>query len=255
MSIMMSDNIFCDACGRKCFYEEIICDAKSKSNLCYGCFHNRYPNHSNYFYDLLNDSLEHSGKIDDDFEITETTIDKLLKKLHWWRMGYVMQNTFYVRNEKILFVTTRHWISLFWPITLSVFTCQLNYWFDVSLSNYVYALMLFGSAAWTFRTIVDLLEIEIGVTNKRIMCSDDIKLPGIRFNDSMTPLVGLVLEKVGGVSVKQNIFGKLFNYGTIIVHGINESGEAIHFIKNPLLFQQKVNEIISGVFAPANKSK
>lgn len=159
-------------------------------------------------------------------------------------MGYVKQNTFYVQNEKILFVTTRHWISLLMPIAVLIFVYNLYYCIDVSTFDFVFSILILGSIVWIIRTVRDLFTIELGITNKRILYNYDNKLPGLRLNDNMVHLVGLALEKVSDISVKQNIFGRLFNYGTIIVHGLNEAGDAIHFIKNPIMFKQKFNEMI-----------
>jgi hypothetical protein len=47
---------------------------------------------------------------------------------------------------------------------------------------------------------------------------------------------------IDSVSANQNIFGKYFNYGTIMFNGRN--GISKSFIEFPVLFRQRVNEAI-----------
>jgi len=164
-------------------------------------------------------------------------------------MGYVKQSTFFDGNEIILYVTRKHWVSIFWPFASCLLAFYSKYWIDGQISFF----LILGSIIWIFRSLGDLVNNELGVTNRRILYSDDLKLPGLHLSAGLMYVPGLELKKVSNVTVNQSIFGKFFNCGTIKVNGINEPGQPIHFIKNPRLFKQKVNGAIRAYLNPPQK--
>lgn len=86
---------------------------------------------------------------------------------------------------------------------------------------------------------------EFGVTNKRVI----IKVGWIRRRTVET-----MLSKVEGINVEQDLVGRLFGYGTIVVTGTGGTKEQFNKIANPLEFRHQVQEAIAttdGSRAPA----
>jgi uncharacterized membrane protein YdbT with pleckstrin-like domain len=54
----------------------------------------------------------------------------------------------------------------------------------------------------------------------------------------------VLLPKVEGIQVDQGILGRLFNYGTITVHGTGGTDEPFPNISAPLEFRRRVQELI-----------
>lgn len=82
---------------------------------------------------------------------------------------------------------------------------------------------------------VRVLTTELALTNKRVIA----KTGFIRRNS-----IELRLEKVEGFVVNQSIFGRLFNYGTVLVTGTGGIKTPIPFISHPAEFRKIVNEFI-----------
>ena len=90
--------------------------------------------------------------------------------------------------------------------------------------------MLKAIPAW-----IDRATSEFAVTNKRVI----IKVGWIRRRSLET-----LLTKVEGIEVNQGIWGRVFDYGTIVITGTGGSKETFARIGAPLLFRRKVQEQI-----------
>lgn len=53
----------------------------------------------------------------------------------------------------------------------------------------------------------------------------------------------IVISKVESILVEQNLWGRIFNYGTIKVSGTGAGTIVLRYIKNPLEFQRQVRAI------------
>lgn len=53
----------------------------------------------------------------------------------------------------------------------------------------------------------------------------------------------IVISKVESILVEQNLWGRLFNYGTIKVSGTGAGTIVLRFIKRPIEFQRQVRAI------------
>src|SRR5262249_28088939 len=79
---------------------------------------------------------------------------------------------------------------------------------------------------------------EFAVTNKRVI----VKVGFLRSHS-----VEILLAKVEGITVDQDMFGNLFNYGTIRITGTGGTQETFDRIADPLTFRKKAQEqIVSG---------
>ncbi|UYZ74497.1 PH domain-containing protein [Moraxella bovis] len=76
---------------------------------------------------------------------------------------------------------------------------------------------------------------ELALTTKRVMAKT-----GVISRDT----VELRLEKVEGLYVQQSVFGRIFNYGTIVVSGTGGLKTPIPFISDPIYFRNIFNEFL-----------
>jgi uncharacterized membrane protein YdbT with pleckstrin-like domain len=104
--------------------------------------------------------------------------------------------------------------------------------------------ILFGFPAW-ISAFVRKISSEFGISNKRVL----IKLGFIKRNSFET-----LLSKVEGIGVVQGIFGRILDFGTIIIRGTGGSKEYFHKIANPLEFRKHVQEQISLLGYEDNRS-
>jgi uncharacterized membrane protein YdbT with pleckstrin-like domain len=120
--------------------------------------------------------------------------------------SYVNNNLF--REENVVFETNYHWIHYFsWT---SLFTLGIY----PTLQNYT---------------------DEFVVTNRRII----IKKGLISYFT-----LEMNLGRVETVNVRQNIFGRLFGYGSITIIGSGGTRESFHDIRNPLDFRRSFMQVI-----------
>jgi uncharacterized membrane protein YdbT with pleckstrin-like domain len=87
-----------------------------------------------------------------------------------------------------------------------------------------------GLLIWVF---VIYRTTEIAITNKRIIAKSG-------FVSRSTTEINL--PKVESLQVDQNVRGRIFNYGTIIVAGAGTPNLQIHGIKDPLSFRRHFME-------------
>ena len=120
--------------------------------------------------------------------------------------NYVNNNLF--RDENVVFETNYHWIHYFsWT---SLFTLGIY----PTIQNYT---------------------DEFVVTNRRII----IKKGLISYFT-----LEMNLGRVETVNVRQNIFGRLFGYGSITIIGTGGTRESFDDIRNPLEFRRSFMESI-----------
>jgi uncharacterized membrane protein YdbT with pleckstrin-like domain len=87
-----------------------------------------------------------------------------------------------------------------------------------------------------FVGILNLLNTDVAVTNRRILCRT-----GILRKRS----IELLLEKIEGIQVARGLLGQFLDYGTIRIAGARlGNAESFHRIKAPLALRKHVNEQI-----------
>lgn len=148
-------------------------------------------------------------------------------------MKYAEQNL--MKNEAIIYEAKKHWILFVRPLVIFIIA-------------YAFSLTLRSGAGIGFLisvgiTLLDLIPraikyfySEFVVTNKRVLIKR-----GFISRDSTE----LLLSKLEGIQVDQNIFGRLLNYGTIKVSAANAMYvNRYPRITNPLSFRKVVQEQI-----------
>lgn len=151
-------------------------------------------------------------------------------------MGYIESSL--MKGENVVLKAQLHWAIYWLPALIALLgLCLLVVPLD-SISFFtrmVCCLVLFVLAGlWTLVKWGGKMFV---LTNKRI-----IEKSGILQRDSNE----LVLHKIEGVNLSQSIFGRLMNFGTVIV----TTGEVTNeyaYIKGPVKFKMKINEQIDKV--------
>ena len=158
-------------------------------------------------------------------------------------MSYVDKNL--MDGEQVVYRTRRHWIIFGWALLVLL----------IGIASFVIALIArrpgqwdiargvgfwfvsFGVFALTIaiRPWMDRMSSEFAVTNKRVI----VKVGWIQRRSIET-----LLTKIEAIEVFQEIWGRIFNYGTIIVIGTGGTKEPVERIAAPLEFRRKVQEQI-----------
>jgi uncharacterized membrane protein YdbT with pleckstrin-like domain len=74
---------------------------------------------------------------------------------------------------------------------------------------------------------------EIAITNKRIIA---------KFGFISRRTVEINLDKVEALRVEQSVWGRFFNYGTVLISGTGSTVDPIANIADPLVFRRKFME-------------
>jgi uncharacterized membrane protein YdbT with pleckstrin-like domain len=150
-------------------------------------------------------------------------------------MGYIEQNL--MQGEEITYYTKLHWIIFIFPILLIVIGICLALVFSLHSTALIFGTLFFlvGILLGVPR-LITYKTSEFAVTNKRVL----IKVGFIKRHS-----LELLLQKVEGIGVDQDISGRIFGYGTIIVTGTGGTKEPFKKIANPLEFRKQVQQSIS----------
>jgi uncharacterized membrane protein YdbT with pleckstrin-like domain len=150
-------------------------------------------------------------------------------------MGYIEQNL--MQGEQIRYYTKLHWIIFISPILLIFIGICIALVFSLHSAALIVGILFFlvGILLGVPRFITYKTS-EFAVTNKRVL----IKVGFIKRHS-----LELLLQKVEGIGVDQDISGRIFGYGTIIVTGTGGTKEPFKKIANPLEFRKQVQQSIS----------
>ncbi len=129
-------------------------------------------------------------------------------------MSFIDDNL--MAGERVVYRTQLHWAIFIMPIVLTL--------------TVVFAII---GIPWLVIIYIAYKSSEFAVTNKRVL----IKVGLIR-RESLETL----LQKVEGIHVEQDILGRIFNYGTIIVKGTGGTSNPFKTICSPFEFRKIVQE-------------
>jgi uncharacterized membrane protein YdbT with pleckstrin-like domain len=121
-----------------------------------------------------------------------------------------------VEGEQIVHRAYVSWWSQFGLVLLGI----LTFWF---LLGFVFLAM-----AW-----VNVHKTEIAITNRRIIA---------KFGLIQRRTIEININQVEALRVEQGFWGRILNYGTIIVSGTGSSLEPAPDIADPLVFRRKFME-------------
>ena len=159
-------------------------------------------------------------------------------------MSYIHKSL--LDGEEILYLTRRHKIVFTYPalwLLVSAILFGVKYFF-VFKPEVNYALMIF-SGIFLAASIIHALVIwvnylcaEFGITNQRVIVKEG-------FLKRKT--IEVFLKSVESVQVDQSIWGRILNFGTVIVSGTGGVSDPLNMIRNPLDFKKQVQQRLAGI--------
>lgn len=143
-------------------------------------------------------------------------------------MGFVDQNL--VTGETVVYRTRLHWVMFLFPVTLTLVGLILARVIEPTAIGISIAGI--GAVILLWRWI-QFQTSEFAVTTRRVL---------IKVGFVQRHTVELLLNKVEGIGVDQDIGGRLWGYGTIVVTGTGGTRESFESIAAPLEFRRQVQE-------------
>lgn len=144
-------------------------------------------------------------------------------------MGYIEESL--SSGEYLMYRTRLHWIVFFWP----------SVWLLVGLAllgkEGLYAIP--GGAAVIIGTVTGVKAVvrfassEFGVTNKRVLA----KVGWVRRRS-----FEILLSRVEGIIINQGLWGRIFDYGTVVVRGSGGSRSVFERVSMPLELRRRIQE-------------
>ena len=159
-------------------------------------------------------------------------------------MSYIHKSL--LDGEEILYLTRRHKIVFTYPalwLLVSAILFGVKYFF-VFKPEVNYALMIFSEiflAASIIHALViwvNYLCAEFGITNQRVIVKEG-------FLKRKT--IEVFLKSVESVQVDQSIWGRILNFGTVIVSGTGGVTDPLNMIRKPLDFKKHVQQRLAGI--------
>jgi len=161
-------------------------------------------------------------------------------------MSYVEKHL--LEGESIVYETRLHWIMLVGPVLLAVmfaltgvgmFVLSARATGDKSAAHGPTMTLgaVFFAVALVFivRGILLRNATEMTVTNKRVF---------IKVGLAARRTVELLLSRVESIGVEESVIGRMFGYGSVIVHGTGGTPEVFNRIAHPLEFRTQVQQQI-----------
>jgi uncharacterized membrane protein YdbT with pleckstrin-like domain len=161
-------------------------------------------------------------------------------------MSYVKDNL--LPNEKVLFTPRVHptvflrpllpfvgaWLFVFLAVGLPQDQAISGGAFTGYLLG-VGGLLLVVAIVFWLQALIMVLTTQFAVTNKRV-----IARTGLIRRRSLV----MLLSKIHSVAVKQDIFGRLLDLGTVTIAGTGGTGQAFQAIRSPLTVRTEINQTI-----------
>jgi len=159
-------------------------------------------------------------------------------------MSYIHKSL--LDGEEILYLTRRHKIIFTYPVLwllVSAILFGIKYFF-VFKPEVNYALVIFSGIFLAISLIhalviwVNYLCAEFGITNQRVIVKEG-------FLKRKT--IEVFLKSVESVQVDQSIWGRILNFGTVIVSGTGGVTDPLNMIRKPLDFKKQVQQCLAGI--------
>jgi uncharacterized membrane protein YdbT with pleckstrin-like domain len=153
-------------------------------------------------------------------------------------MGYVEKNL--TSGEVVVYRARRHRIIFLPAALLALVSLVFVYLFltnkTLELLAWVAGFLGLATAIAYLSALIQYSTSEFAVTNKQLIVKE-----GFVRRRSLE----LLLPKVEGVGVDQDLLGRILDYGTIVVTGTGGTKEPFAKIARPLEFRRQVNEQIT----------
>jgi uncharacterized membrane protein YdbT with pleckstrin-like domain len=161
-------------------------------------------------------------------------------------MSYVEKHL--IEGETIIYETRLHWIVLigsallgllFGLTGLGMFVLSSRATGDKSMAHE--PMMILGAAflvvglIFVARGVLVRNATEMTVTNKRVF---------VKVGLAARRTIELLLSRVESIGVEESVMGRMFGYGTVIIHGTGGTPEVFNMIAHPLEFRTQVQQQI-----------
>lgn len=133
-------------------------------------------------------------------------------------MSYVDENL--LRDESVVHRAKVSWMPLVPPLALL-------FLFSLAIRSIAFGLVI--AIPVVLIMALRIFSTELAITNKRVIA---------KFGLIRRSTVELKLDRVEGLRVQQGIFGRLLNYGSIIVSGTGITQTPVPGIDDPLAFRR-----------------
>jgi uncharacterized membrane protein YdbT with pleckstrin-like domain len=135
-------------------------------------------------------------------------------------------------GERIIHRAYLHWVIFFRPLALLLGGILALLVADEGpIASLIAVVLIFGGALTFIRAAIDRWTTEIAVTDQRVI----LKRGFIRRDT-----IEMNLPKVESVDVRQSIFGRVLDYGTVIVRGTGGSPNPLAYVSAPLALRRAV---------------
>ncbi|MBS0287344.1 MAG: PH domain-containing protein [Proteobacteria bacterium] len=148
-------------------------------------------------------------------------------------MGYIDENL--ISGEEVAYRARLHKVLFVGPAIFAMAFFALSYWLLTHVSIYTdYAPLSFVVGALIILSpMLTYISSEFAVTNKRVIAK-------VGYMRRQT--VETFLQKIEAIEVQQSLFGRIFNWGTIVIIGTGGTNEYFQNIANPLAFRLAVEQ-------------
>ncbi len=140
-----------------------------------------------------------------------------------------------INDEQLIYRTRLHWVIFLLPTIFSLVVFMFFIIDDISNNEISLLSAVIVIILWLY-SFIYFKTSEFGVTNKRVLFKT-----GFIGRNSLE----VFLTQVEAIEINQGIFGRLLNYGAVIVKGSGGSANSFFQINNPLEFKKKIQEQIT----------
>jgi uncharacterized membrane protein YdbT with pleckstrin-like domain len=159
-------------------------------------------------------------------------------------MSYIHKSL--LDGEEIVYLTRRHKIIFTYPVIwllvsailfgvkwIFVFKPEINFALSIFSGIFLGVAIIHALVIW-----IKYLCAEFGITNQRVIVKEG-------FLKRKTSEI--FLKSVESVQVDQSLWGRILNFGTIIVSGTGGVSDPLSMIRNPLDFKKQVQQRLAGI--------
>ena len=139
-------------------------------------------------------------------------------------------------GERIVYRGKLHWVVFLWPIIFFVAAIMLTIIIGGAEGFIIGFMLITVSIFSSIGSFITYKTSEFGITNKRLI----VKVGFIHRNS-----LEVLLNKVEGIEVNQNILGRILGFGSVTISGMGGTKDPFHRIDAPLEFRSKVQEQIA----------
>jgi uncharacterized membrane protein YdbT with pleckstrin-like domain len=161
-------------------------------------------------------------------------------------MSYVQKHL--IEGENLVYATGLHWLVLLKSLVLSLLFAASGaallvvYNRDRGDGSATTTAMMAGgfilvvvAGIFLIAGILKRSATEMAVTDKRVV---------IKVGLATRRTFELLLQKVESIGVEEPMMGRIFGYGTVVVHGTGGSPEAFDMVAHPIEFRKQVQQQI-----------